>query len=65
MKHLEEDVWKRKLPFTVLHDAKDKIKQAWNAMLYPTIALLDPEGNLVRVHEVKDFEAKLAELTKK
>ena len=62
MKHLEENVWKRKLPFTVLHDADDKIKQAWNAMLYPTIALLDPDGKLVRVHEVKDFEAKLIEL---
>ena len=64
MKTLEEEIWKRSLPFPVLHDADDEIMAAWDVQLYPTVALLDPQGTLVRVHGVEDFEAKLRELSK-
>jgi hypothetical protein len=41
------DVWKKPLPFPILMDSSGRTLKEWNIRAFPTVVLIDPEGNIV------------------
>ena len=60
-KGIIEKVWKKDLPFPVLLDASGKTIKRWGISAYPTLVLIDPEGNLVKGGGERMLEQKLKE----
>ena len=44
----EREVWKGRLPFPVLIDKEGKTVARYGIFAYPTLVLIDPEGNIVK-----------------
>ena len=55
----EQEIWKAKLPFPVLID-KDRITERRYAIAgFPTLVLIDPEGNIVKGGSLEKLKEKL------
>ncbi len=62
---IERDVWGgRKLPFPILLDATGQTLRNWGVRAYPTMVLIDPEGNIVKGGPGGGLEQLLAEKLK-
>jgi hypothetical protein len=49
LERIERDKWNgKKLPFPILLDSTGKTLQTWGIRAFPTMFLIDPEGNIVR-----------------
>jgi hypothetical protein len=60
MKPIIENQWKgRSLPFPILLDATGKTLERWGIRSFPTLVVIDPEGNVVRGGTVEMVEKAL------
>ncbi len=56
---LEKDVWKKAFPFPILFDSSLASLEAWGIRAFPTVVLIDPEGNVVRNGSLETLKARL------
>ena len=55
----ERDIWKTKLPFPVLIDKDNQTVARYGITGYPTLVLIDPEGNQVKAGNLDVLKEKL------
>lgn len=59
MKPLEGEVWGGKLPFPILIDQERVTIDRYGITAYPTLVLIDPEGNVVKGGSLEMLKEKL------
>ena len=59
MKPLEDEVWGGKLPFPILLDEGQTTTDLYGILGYPTLVLIDPDGNVVKGGSLELLKEKL------